>query len=59
VVAQLKDAKVQFYTEPIAIAKGTVTRVRAGPFMSQAEADKVSAQLQGLGLKPGKVITRP
>jgi DedD protein len=59
VVAQLKDARVQFYTEPIAIAKGTVTRVRAGPYMTQAEAEKAAAQIQALGLKPGKIVTKP
>jgi DedD protein len=59
VVAQLKDARVQFYTEPVAIAKGTVTRVRAGPYMTQAEAEKAAAQIQALGLKTGKIVTKP
>ncbi len=59
VVAQLKDARVQFYTEPVAIAKGTVTRVRAGPYMTHAEAEKVAAQIQALGLKTGKIVTKP
>jgi DedD protein len=59
VVAQLKDARIQFYTEPVAIAKGTVTRVRAGPYVTQAEAEKAAAQIQALGLKPGKILTKP
>jgi len=59
VIAQLKQGKVPYFTEPIATAKGTVIRVRAGPFASQAAADKALAQIQGLGLKPGKVTARP
>lgn len=59
VIAQLKEGKVPYFTEPIATAKGTVIRVRAGPFASQAAADKALAQIQGLGLKPGKVTARP
>lgn len=59
VIAQLKQGKVPYFTEPIATAKGTVIRVRAGPYPSQAAADKALAQIQALGLKPGKVTARP
>lgn len=59
VIAQLKQGKVPYFTEPIATAKGTVIRVRAGPYASQAAADKALAQIQALGLKPGKVTARP
>lgn len=58
VIAQLKQGKVPYYTEPIATAKGTVIRVRAGPFATQAAADKALAQIQALGLKPGKIAAR-
>lgn len=58
VIAQLKQGKVPYFTEPIATAKGTVIRVRAGPYASQAAADKALAQIQALGLKPGKAVQR-
>lgn len=58
VIAQLKQGKVPYFTEPIATAKGTVIRVRAGPYASQAAADKAMAQIQALGLKPGKIVSR-
>ncbi len=57
-IAQLKQGKVPHFTEPIATANGIVIRVRAGPFASQAVADKALAQIRALGLKPGKVLRR-
>lgn len=58
VIEQLKQGKVAYYTEPIATAKGTVIRVRAGPYTSQTAAERALAQIQALGLKPGKIIAR-
>ena len=58
VVEKLKEAKIPYYTEPIATKKGTVTRVRAGPFASRDTAEKAFQQLKGLGLKPGNVATK-
>jgi DedD protein len=58
VIAQLKQGKIAYYTEPIATSKGTVIRVRAGPFATQQAADKALAQVQALGLKPGKISQR-
>lgn len=58
VVEKLKEAKVPYYTEPIATKQGTVTRVRAGPFVSREAAEKVLEQLKGLGLKPGNVAAK-
>ena len=58
VVEKLKEAKVPYYTEPIATKQGTVTRVRAGPFASREAAEKALEQLKSLGLKPGNVATR-
>jgi DedD protein len=58
VVEKLKEAKIPYYTEPIATKAGTVTRVRAGPFASRDAAEKVLQQLKGLGLKPGNVATK-
>lgn len=54
----LKAAKLPYYTEPIATAKGPVTRVRAGPFASREAAEKALEQLKGLGLKPGNIGTK-
>ena len=58
VIEKLKEAKIPFYTEPIATKQGPVTRVRAGPFASRDAAEKVLQQLKGLGLKPGNVATK-
>jgi len=58
VIEKLKEAKIPYYTEPIATKQGTVTRVRAGPFASRDAADKVQKQLKDLGLKPGNVAAR-
>lgn len=58
VVEKLKDAKIPFYTELLAVKHGTVTRVRAGPFASREAAEKALQQLKGLGLKPGSVVAK-
>ncbi len=58
VIEKLKEAKIPYYTEPIATKQGTVTRVRAGPFASRDAADKVQKQLKDLGLKPGNVAAK-
>jgi len=58
VVEKLKAAKIAFYTEPIAVKTGTITRVRAGPFASREAADRVLKQLKDLGLKPGNVAAK-
>jgi DedD protein len=54
--ARLAEAKLPYYTEPIATAKGTVTRVRVGPFGDRAAAEKALERLKLLGLKPGGVV---
>ncbi len=58
VIAKLVQAKVKYYTEKVATAKGAVTRVRAGPFATKAEAEHAASALKSLGLKPGSVTTR-
>lgn len=40
---------VPAYTQTIPAGKGEVTRVRAGPFATRAEADKAQTALQGIG----------
>jgi DedD protein len=54
-VARLTEAKLPYYTESVATAQGSVTRVRAGPFADRATAEKAMQQLKNLGLKPGNV----
>ncbi len=58
VIVKLTAAKLPYFTEPVATAKGTVTRVRAGPFASRDAADKAHKQLKGLGFTPGNVAPR-
>ena len=58
VIARLAEAKLPYYTEELAIAKGKVTRVRAGPFASRDAAEKAAEKLKGLGLKPGDVAAK-
>lgn len=58
VIAKLAQAKLRYYTETVATAKGTVTRVRAGPFATKSEAEKALEALKGLGFKPGNVSTK-
>lgn len=59
VIARLAQAKMRHYTEKVPTAKGTVTRVRAGPFATKAEAEKAHETLKSLGLKPGQVSAKP
>ncbi len=58
VIAKLAQAKLRYYTETVATAKGTVTRVRAGPFATRGEAEKALGTLKELGLKPGNVSAK-
>lgn len=58
VIGKLKAAKLPYYTEPVATAKGTVTRVRAGPFASREAAERAHRQIKALGFSPGSVTTR-
>ena len=55
---RLREAKVPYFSEPIATAKGKVMRVRAGPYRTREAADRALDQLKELGLKPGKVTAR-
>jgi len=57
-VARLNEAKLPYYTEPVATAQGQVTRVRVGPFEDRAAAEKAAERLKTLGLKPGSVVAR-
>jgi DedD protein len=58
VLAKLKAAKIPHYTEPVATSRGTVTRVRAGPYATRDAAERALKQIKALGFKPGSVTTR-
>jgi DedD protein len=55
--ARITEGGLKSYTEPVATAKGPVTRVRAGPFPTRAAAEEARDKLKSLGL-PGTVIAR-
>lgn len=55
--AQIASAGIKSYTEVVKTAKGDVTRVRAGPFATRAQAEKARDQLKGMGLG-GNVIPK-
>jgi len=58
ITGKLAAATLPHYTEPVATAKGTVTRVRVGPYSSREGAEQALQKLQQLGLKGGKVVSR-
>ena len=58
VLDKLKAEGLPGFTELVTTSKGERTRVRAGPFLSRAAADKASARLKEAGLSPGKVLRR-
>jgi DedD protein len=47
---QISAAGIKSYTEIVKTAKGDVTRVRAGPYATRAEADRARDQLKTMGL---------
>lgn len=51
-VQQIKDAKMPYYTEPVATAGGSVTRIRLGPYASKEAAEKAHARAKALGFNP-------
>ena len=58
VIGKLKAAKIPYFTEPVATDKGTVTRVRAGPYGSREAAEKALKRIRALGFKPGGITER-
>jgi cell division septation protein DedD len=57
VQAQLKAAKLAVYTQQIEGAKGTLTRVRVGPFADPEQAAAAAQRIRALGLDA--VVFRP
>jgi DedD protein len=56
--ARLAKAGVKHFTESVAAAGGTQTRVRAGPFPTREAAEQAREKLKGMGFAPGAVTTR-
>ena len=54
---QIVGAGIKAYTEVVPTAKGSVTRVRAGPFASREAAEKARDSLKKLGLA-GNVVPK-
>jgi DedD protein len=54
---QIAGAGIKSYTEVVKTAKGEVTRVRAGPFGTRAQAEKARDQLKAIGLS-GNVVPK-
>src|SRR5258708_64527 len=57
-VSKLAEAKVPFYTEVVNTERGAITRLRAGPFQSAEEAERVRLVTRDLGFVPGTVNRR-
>lgn len=55
---KLKGARLAHYTEPVATAKGPVTRVRLGPFTSKEAAEKARDGAKALGLSPANPVAK-
>jgi DedD protein len=56
VADKLAAAKLPHYTEPVAIAAGTATRVRVGPYPSRQAAEQALRRLHELGFKGAKIV---
>ncbi|WP_302176015.1 SPOR domain-containing protein [uncultured Hydrogenophaga sp.] len=51
VEARLRDAGLPVLSDPVESSRGTLTRVRVGPFADKAAADAAARQIRGLGLE--------
>ena len=56
-LGQIAAAGIKSYTEVVPTTKGNVTRVRAGPFASREEAEKMRDRLKGMGLS-GNIVPK-
>ncbi|MGE5617275.1 MAG: SPOR domain-containing protein [Bacillota bacterium] len=55
---KLTGARIAHYTERIETSKGTLIRLRAGPFPTREAADKAAGSIKKAGLD-GKVVALP
>ena len=56
--AKMAAAKIPVYTEELKTTGGVSTRLRAGPYKTREQADKVLVQVNTAGVE-GKVVTLP
>lgn len=56
VAGKLAAAKMPHYTEPVAIAAGTATRVRVGPYPNRQAAEQALKRVQELGFKGARIV---
>ncbi|WP_407354334.1 SPOR domain-containing protein [Luteimonas sp. R10] len=56
---RVRGAGFTAFTDTVATEKGTLTRVKAGPVLSRAEAERLKAQLQGKTGVAGMVRSHP
>ena len=57
--AKMAAAKIPVYTEELKAASGTSTRLRAGPYKTREQADKVLVEVNKAGVVEAKVVTLP
>lgn len=56
--SRLTALKVKFYTETVKTPSGNKLRVRAGPYASRQEAERVQAKLKAAGIQDGVVAEK-
>ncbi|GAO36325.1 sporulation domain-containing protein [Sulfuricella sp. T08] len=56
--SRLTALKVKFYTETVRTPSGDKVRVRAGPYATRQEADRVQAKLKAAGIPDGVVAEK-
>ncbi len=56
--SRLSALKIKFYTETVKTPGGDKLRVRAGPFVTRQEAERVQAKLKASGIQDGIVAEK-
>jgi DedD protein len=56
--SKLAALKVKFYTETVKTPSGDKLRVRAGPYATRQEAERVQAKLKAAGIQDGVVAEK-
>lgn len=56
--SRLTALKVKFYTETVKTPSGNKLRVRAGPYATRQEAERVQAKLKAAGIQDGVVAEK-
>ncbi|MBU1691552.1 MAG: SPOR domain-containing protein [Gammaproteobacteria bacterium] len=56
--SRLAELKIKFYTETVKTPSGDKLRVRAGPYATRQEAERVQAKLKAAGIRDGVVAEK-